>query len=316
MYSTYNAFRARWTPHGIVKEPTGSNRGEWGVTQDDDGKMWFESGAPGVPGQLPVPDCLRQLHRARRARTGLPHPVGRAGPRRRHAGRPERDAHAGRIAEERHRRARATTSIRGHRLPKDLVGEYLYGEPVGAHRPPHPRREERRADLPHNAYPNNEFIKSLDPFFRPVDMTTAPDGTLYITDMYHGIIQVGNFAGPGTYLRARIQQYRPGQGHSQGPHLAARLRRRQARPIRRAAPRPHRPAHAQRDAGAARQAPRPSERLVARHGAAAARPEAGQVGRAGAAADGAEFDESPRALPRAVDARRARRARARAGARS
>ena len=30
---------------------------------------------------------------------------------------------------------------------------------------------------------------------------------VYITDMYHGIIQVGNFAGPGTYLRARIQQY-------------------------------------------------------------------------------------------------------------
>jgi len=38
-------------------------------------------------------------------------------------------------------------------------------------------------------------------------VTTAPDGTVYITDMYHGIIQVGNFAGPGTYLRARVQQY-------------------------------------------------------------------------------------------------------------
>ena len=59
----------------------------------------------------------------------------------------------------------------------------------------------------HNAYPNNEFIKSLDPLFRPVDVTTAPDGTVYITDMYHGIIQVGNFARPGTYLRQRIEQY-------------------------------------------------------------------------------------------------------------
>ena len=37
MYSTYDAFRARWTPHGIIKEPTGSNGGEWGVTQDNDG---------------------------------------------------------------------------------------------------------------------------------------------------------------------------------------------------------------------------------------------------------------------------------------
>ena len=59
----------------------------------------------------------------------------------------------------------------------------------------------------HNAYPGNEFIKSLDPYFRPVDITTAPDGTMYITDMYHGIIQVGNFTGPGSYLRAKIEQY-------------------------------------------------------------------------------------------------------------
>ena len=96
---------------------------------------------------------------------------------------------------------------RGHRLPKDLVGDYLYGEPVGRIvRRIHAEKKEGLTYL-HNAYPNNEFIKSLDPLFRPVDVTTAPDGTVYITDMYHGIIQVGNFAGPGTYLRARIQQY-------------------------------------------------------------------------------------------------------------
>ena len=52
MYSTYNAFRARWTPHGVIKESTGSNGGEWGVTPDNAGKIWFESGAPGVPSAL------------------------------------------------------------------------------------------------------------------------------------------------------------------------------------------------------------------------------------------------------------------------
>ena len=72
-------------------------------------------------------------------------------------------------------------------------------------------------------------------------------------------------------------------------------------------------ADAQRDAGAARRASRASERLVARHGAAAARAEAGQVGRAGAADAGrARRDEPARAVPCAVDARRARRARRRA----
>ncbi len=96
---------------------------------------------------------------------------------------------------------------RGHRLPKDLIGDYLYGEPVG--RIVRRIRAENKEGLTvvHNVYPNNEFIKSLDPLFRPVDVTTAPDGTVYITDMYHGIIQVGNFARPGTYLRSRIEQY-------------------------------------------------------------------------------------------------------------
>jgi hypothetical protein len=41
IYSTYNSFRFRWTPAGIRREPTGANGGQWGLTQDDDGKMWF-----------------------------------------------------------------------------------------------------------------------------------------------------------------------------------------------------------------------------------------------------------------------------------
>ena len=76
MYSTYNAFRARWTPHGIIKEPTGNNRGEWGVTQDNDGKMWFESGAPGVPISFQFPIVYGNFTGSRRARARLPHSLG------------------------------------------------------------------------------------------------------------------------------------------------------------------------------------------------------------------------------------------------
>ena len=34
-------------------------------------------------------------------------------------------------------------------------------------------------------------------------MTTAPDGTMYITDIYRGIVQESQWSGPGTYLRQR-----------------------------------------------------------------------------------------------------------------
>jgi mono/diheme cytochrome c family protein len=38
-------------------------------------------------------------------------------------------------------------------------------------------------------------------------MATAPDGTLYIVDMYRGIIQEGEWTQNGSYLRTKIQQY-------------------------------------------------------------------------------------------------------------
>ena len=38
-------------------------------------------------------------------------------------------------------------------------------------------------------------------------MATAPDGTMYIVDMYHGIIQEGEWTPVGSYLRAKIEQY-------------------------------------------------------------------------------------------------------------
>ena len=80
LYSTMNAFRLRWTPHGLLKEPTGPNGAQWGVTQDDDGKVWFQSGASGLPGLLPVPGALREFRTARPVRTRARGRLGRTNP--------------------------------------------------------------------------------------------------------------------------------------------------------------------------------------------------------------------------------------------
>ena len=97
--------------------------------------------------------------------------------------------------------------VRGHRMPPDLQGDLLISEPVG--------RLIRRARIVknegltqlRNVYPGSEFILSTDPLFRPVNIQTAPDGTVYIADMYHGIIQESNWTRPGSYLRRKIDQY-------------------------------------------------------------------------------------------------------------
>jgi mono/diheme cytochrome c family protein len=58
-----------------------------------------------------------------------------------------------------------------------------------------------------NVHPRSEFIRSLDPLFRPVGISNAPDGTLYICDMYRGVIEGAPWAKEGTYLREKIKQY-------------------------------------------------------------------------------------------------------------
>jgi len=209
LYSTVNAFRARWTPHGVIKEPTGSNGAQWGASQDDDGKLWFQGGASGLPSYWQFPIVYGNFGGGRGSSEmdpdlGIPW------------GAPVRvaDMQGGlSITRMPDGSLRSTTGaaggdiVRAHRMPKDLQGDYLYGEQVG--RIVRRVRAENREGLTYikNFYDGNEFIKSTDPYFRPVDQTTAPDGTIYITDMYHGIIQEAQWSGPGTYLRARIQQY-------------------------------------------------------------------------------------------------------------
>ena len=52
-------------------------------------------------------------------------------------------------------------------------------------------------------YPQAEIVASTDERFRPVNLYTAPDGSLYIIDMYHGIIQHKKFL--TTYLKKQYQ---------------------------------------------------------------------------------------------------------------
>jgi mono/diheme cytochrome c family protein len=67
-----------------------------------------------------------------------------------------------------------------------------------------------------NPHGQGEFIRSVDPNFRPVNSATGPDGCLYIVDMYRGIIQQGNWTRKGSYLRGVIDQYGLSKNTSRG----------------------------------------------------------------------------------------------------
>ena len=206
LYTTYNAYRLRWTGTNALKEPTAPNGGQWGLTQDDHGKPWWSNGGGEkglwhfqthvLYGAIDVPEQQPADFRVVYPLVGLADVQGG-----KNRFRPEDKtlnhftATCGQVI------------FRGDRLPAEMRGDAFIPEPVG--------RLIRRAKVEvkdgitciSNPYPNSEFIRSRDPNFRPVNMMTGPDGCLYIVDMYRGIIQEGNWTREGSYLRKAIKQY-------------------------------------------------------------------------------------------------------------
>ena len=91
---------------------------------------------------------------------------------------------------------------RGDNLPKELRGDVFINEPAGNLVRRQVFVEENGVKTSRNAYDKAEFLASTDERFRPVNMYNAPDGTLYMVDMYRGIIQHGAYISP--YLRKQI----------------------------------------------------------------------------------------------------------------
>jgi mono/diheme cytochrome c family protein/glucose/arabinose dehydrogenase len=206
MYSTYNAFRIRWTPNGVIREPTGNNGAQWGVTQDDDGKIWFQGGASGVPSYFQFPIHYGNIRVPDQLEPGFQVPYGLAGVGDYQPG-PTASRPDGTLNEV--TGSAGNDVFRGTHLPAELRGDYFYGEPVARIvRRIRPVVTDGVTQL-RNVYQgeHSEFIRSTDPLFRPIDLATAPDGTMYIVDVYRGIIQEGNWTQPGSHLRKKIDQY-------------------------------------------------------------------------------------------------------------
>jgi glucose/arabinose dehydrogenase/mono/diheme cytochrome c family protein len=233
MYSTYNPFRLRIAPKGeTLREETDVNGGQWWSAQDDFGKVWFVDGGGEMgPVNFQVPIAYGAMNVSDNFEPDFqipwPAPGGIA------------DMQGGmrrvRMPDGTLNHFTAASGVeiyRGHTLPADLRGDLFFTEPVG--------RIVRRAKVVvtegltqlRNAHPKSEFLRSTDPLFRPVAVSTAPDGSLLVVDMYTGIIQDAQFVGP--YLKARIDQYDLEKHHNWGriwriSHEGATPERRQPR---------------------------------------------------------------------------------------
>ncbi len=205
LYTAVNNYRLRWKDGQLVKQDIPGNGGQWGGTQDDEGKFWVVN-AGGEKGPLNFQQHILygQFSTRNQFEPGF-EVVWPAMGLRDYQGGPGKSRDDDTLN---HFTATCGGEIyRGDQLPAELKGNLFFGEPVG--------RLVRRTTIEvndgvtilHNPYPQGEFLRSTDACFRPVDMKTAPDGTLFICDMYRGIIQEGNWTREGSYLRKVILQH-------------------------------------------------------------------------------------------------------------
>jgi mono/diheme cytochrome c family protein/glucose/arabinose dehydrogenase len=207
IYTTYNSFRLRWNGENgaPLQEPTPGNGGQWGLAQDNYGKMWW-SNAGGEKGlwnfQTPIIYGAINVPSGKEKDFDVTWPLVGA---RDFQGGPAKSRPDGTL--NHFTGCAGQTVFRGDRLPAELIGNVFLPEPVG--------RLIRRSVVSDvegitqlsNPHPQSEFIRSTDLCFRPLNMTTGPDGCLYIVDMYRGIIQEGNWVREGSYLRKVVEQY-------------------------------------------------------------------------------------------------------------
>jgi mono/diheme cytochrome c family protein len=206
IYPTRDNLRYKYVKGQLIADTMMDNMiGQWGMTTDDYGRLFYSEAGPGLPAvqiqQMPVYGALNFADQYSQEFT-QPWPVVS-----------NIDAQSGPVVlRPEDSTLKEFTSgcgqsiFRGDRMPDDMIGDYFIPEPVG--------RIIKRGKVINkdgkivieDAYKEKDWLASTDLNFRPLNTYTGPDGSFYIVDMYHGIIQESEWTKPGTYLGKLIAQ--------------------------------------------------------------------------------------------------------------
>lgn len=198
IYTSEHDWHLRWKNGKFETIPTLS-RGQWGASQDDAGRIYRNfNDAPLFVDYLSPSYYVRNPNLARTR--GLYDPLisredSVVWPVRatRGVNRGYRDQFFRADDSSVTIQAAGTPVIfRGDRLPKTLQGQAFISDSgtnlVHAYRIRDDGKGRLRAE---DLYKNGEIFASWDERCRPVSLASAPDGTLYIVDMYRGVVQDG-----------------------------------------------------------------------------------------------------------------------------
>lgn len=215
LYNAKSNRRYKFIPgeNTVIKERT-STRGQWGITRDNFGRLYHNSNSTLLVGDRTLPNLL-EGNKAVKLKTSISTLVG------------SNYVYPGRITPGVNRAYISTLNGYNDNTidPKTykLIEATAACGPVIYRGNNYPQNFQNRAfvcesaaqlvkmiQLDHQGseitgtHPlkNKEFLTSTDERFRPVNLYNAPDGSLYLLDFYHGIIQHHTYM--TSYLRKQV----------------------------------------------------------------------------------------------------------------
>lgn len=182
-------------------------RGQWGLAQDDFGRLYYNHNSANVLGDYFPPGLGA-------SNTNQPHVNGYnetiVKDNRVYPSRPTTGVNRGymegildsnaRLVE--FTAASGLTIYRGDIFPEEYLGNAFVPEPAAFLIKRNLLRVQGNQVEGEQAYEGKEFLRSVDERFRPVSLSNGPDGALYIVDMHRGIIQHKTYL--TDYLKSEI----------------------------------------------------------------------------------------------------------------
>lgn len=206
VYNVKSDVRYREVDGIWTKEKT-SFRGQWGLSHDNYGRLYYNENWFGIKADQLLPNTLMknpnfQLGRAHGRHISYRdklYPV-RITPGVNRGGEGAIDDNGYLTAAT---GAAGPVAYRGDQFPPEFQNTALFCEPTAnLIRMVHLTRNDGLLTGEH-LMGEREFLASTDERFRPVNLFNAPDGTIYAVDMYHGIIQHKHYL--TKYLREHIK---------------------------------------------------------------------------------------------------------------
>jgi mono/diheme cytochrome c family protein/glucose/arabinose dehydrogenase len=202
-YNAKSRFRYRLVD-GQWKRDSTEFRGQWGISHDDKGRLYYNYNWSQLHADLLPPNYLSR-NKNHTPTSGIDH--GLTLDRRVYPIRPNPAVNRGYIPgtlDQQGHLVEFTAACsphfyRGSALPDQYYGNVFVCEPSGNLVKRDVVIEEGITLGAYDPHPGREFLASTDERFRPVYIATGPDGALYIADMYRGLVQHGAHVTP--YLR-------------------------------------------------------------------------------------------------------------------